>query len=105
MTCKDYPLNASDGADLSGRFFIADPIDGAANFSKGAKRSCISIAYGRAGAVECGVVYDPYLDEAFSATAGRGAWLNGQAIHCEDAPLGRNIVCFGTCPYDLGNQL
>ena len=78
-----------------------DPIDGTANFTKGAKRSCVSIVYGRAGAVERGVVYDPYLDEAFSVTAGKGARLNGSPIRCEDAPMGRSIVCFGTCPYGL----
>lgn len=87
--------------DLSGRFFIVDPIDGTSNFARGAKRSCISVAYGEAGSVKCGVVYDPYLDEVFSATLGSGARVNGKPIRNCDVALEKSIVCFGTCPYDL----
>ncbi len=90
-----------NGVDLGGRFFIVDPIDGTSNFSKGSKRSCVSIAYGEAGSVVCGVVCDPYLDEVFSATVNEGSRLNGLPINSMDNPLEHSIVCFGTCPYDL----
>ena len=42
---------------------------------------CISLALQRGGEVLVGTVYDPALDECFTASRGRGAWLNGRPIH------------------------
>ena len=81
--------------------FIIDPIDGTMNFVRGFHHSCISAAYMRKGAVCAAAVYNPYVDEMFSAVLGEGAWLNGRPIHVSDAPLSESVVCVGTSPYDV----
>ena len=41
----------------------------------------VSIGVVRAGAMEVGVVYNPFQDELFSARRGDGATLNGRALN------------------------
>ena len=79
--------------------FIVDPIDGTANFVRGLRRSAISVALTRNGAVEYGVVYDPYKDEMFSAGRGAGAFLNGGPICVSEKPLAEGIFSMGTALY------
>jgi myo-inositol-1(or 4)-monophosphatase len=63
-----------------GSVWVVDPIDGTANFARGAPHFCVSIACVAAGAIEVGVVYDPMRDELFGAKRGGGARLNGAPI-------------------------
>ncbi len=83
----------------NGYVFIVDPIDGTTNFIKDYKMSAISVGLLKDGKPYIGVVYNPYLDEMFSAKAGAGAWLNDKPIHVSDKPLSEGIVLFGTSPY------
>ncbi len=46
-----------------------------------------------------GVVYNPYLNELFTAVKGQGAYLNGVPIHVSSQPLENGVVLFGTAPY------
>jgi myo-inositol-1(or 4)-monophosphatase len=92
-------LEAQDRPD-AGRLFIIDPIDGTMNFVHGFHHSCISVAYAEEGTVRVGVIYNPYVDEMFSAIRGKGAFLNGRPISVTDAGLGESVVCFGTAPYN-----
>jgi myo-inositol-1(or 4)-monophosphatase len=66
--------------------WVVDPIDGTANFARGTPHFCVSIACLDAGAIEIGVIYDPVLDELFSARRGDGARLNGLAIKAAATP-------------------
>ena len=61
-----------------------DPLDGTTNYAHGMPIFCVSIAYACEGELELGVVYDPLRDEMYSAQRGKGAWLNGEAIHVSD---------------------
>ena len=81
--------------------FIIDPIDGTMNFVRGFNHSCISAAFMRNGVVCAAAVYNPYVDELFSAVLGEGARLNGRPIHVSDAPLSESVVCVGTAPYNV----
>ncbi len=83
----------------SEQLFIIDPIDGTMNFVHGFHHSCISVAYAEQGTVVAGAVYNPYVDELFTASRGRGAFLNGGPIHVADGGISENIVVFGTAPY------
>jgi myo-inositol-1(or 4)-monophosphatase len=83
-----------------GKFFIVDPIDGTTNFIKNLHASAISVALSVDGIVELGVIYNPYLDELFTARRGRGAFCNGRPIHVSSEPLENGIVIFGTSPYN-----
>ena len=86
--------------DLHARhLFVIDPIDGTMNFARGFNHSCISVAYMSGGELRAAAVYNPYVDEMFTAVKGEGAYLNGRRIHVSDAPLEDSVVCYGTSPY------
>ena len=70
-----------------GEVFVVDPIDGTLNFIRHYGRSAVSIALLHDGEPVLGVVYDPYLDELFSAVKGAGAALNGRSIRVSRRPL------------------
>ena len=74
----------ADGA-RSGVRWIVDPIDGTTNFVHGVPIFAVSIGVERHGRLVAGVVYDPMRREAFTALAGRGAWLNGRPMHVSRA--------------------
>ena len=84
----------------SGYCFIVDPIDGTTNFIKDYHTSAISIGLLKDGKPEIGVIYNPYLDELYTAKRGEGAYCNGKPIRVSDQPLERGIVLFGTAPYN-----
>lgn len=79
--------------------FVVDPIDGTTNFIRDYKQSCISVALLKDGEPVLGLVYNPYLDEMFSARKGEGAFLNGEPIRVSGLPVEQGIVLFGTSPY------
>ena len=79
--------------------FIIDPIDGTMNFVHGFHHSCISVAFARRGEVTAAAIYNPYLNELFTAVKGQGAALNGAPIHVTPENLAGSVVCFGTSPY------
>lgn len=61
--------------------------------------SAISVGLALDGERYMGVVYNPYLDEMFTAVRGQGAFLNGMPIHVSPEPLENGVVLFGTAPY------
>ncbi len=83
----------------AGHLFIIDPIDGTMNFVHGFHHSCISAAYAEEGTVRVGAIYNPYIDEMFTAIRGEGAFLNGRPIAVSRDGLSESVVCFGTSPY------
>ncbi|MBQ2634290.1 MAG: hypothetical protein IJF88_06905 [Oscillospiraceae bacterium] len=72
--------------------FIIDPIDGTLNYINGIPYSAICIAYINKKTVQCAVVYNPFLDETFTAVKGEGAYLNGNRIHCKTDNLKRSVL-------------
>ena len=66
----------------AGRWII-DPLDGTSNFAHGLPFFAVSIGFeatrGKSD-LELGVVYNPVLNEMFSAQKGRGAFLNGKKL-------------------------
>ena len=91
---------SSDELSDEGYAFIVDPIDGTTNFVKDYHTSAISVALLKGREAVAGVVYNPYLDETFSAIKGQGAFLNGKKISVSSQPLDKALVLFGTAPYD-----
>lgn len=82
-----------------GYAFIVDPIDGTTNFIKDYHLSAISVGLTLDGERFMGVVYNPYLNEMFTAIKGQGAFLNSTPIHVSSEPLENGVVLFGTAPY------
>lgn len=60
--------------------WIVDPLDGTTNFVHGYPFVCVSIGLTIGKVPTVGVVYNPILDELFTAIRGQGAFLNGGPI-------------------------
>ncbi|MGE0311292.1 MAG: inositol monophosphatase family protein [Lautropia sp.] len=60
--------------------WIIDPLDGTTNFIHGVPHYCVSIALMERGVITQGLVYDPVRNELFTASRGRGAFLNDRRI-------------------------
>lgn len=61
--------------------WVIDPIDGTMNFVHGLPHTCISIALLVNKTTEIGIVYNPILEQLFTARKGQGAFYNGAPIH------------------------
>ncbi|XP_072763921.1 inositol monophosphatase 1 [Anoplolepis gracilipes] len=72
--------------------WIIDPIDGTMNFVHGLPHTCISVALLINKTAEIGIVYNPILDQLFTARKGQGAFLNGAPIHVSDKKELRNSL-------------
>jgi len=60
--------------------WIIDPLDGTTNFIHGFPQYCVSIGVQHRGALAHAIVYDPNRNEIFTASKGRGAFLNDRRI-------------------------
>ena len=94
--CEENDLCESLDAE---HVFIIDPIDGTANFVHGFHHSSISCAYASKGEVKAAAIYNPYINEMFTAIKGEGAFLNGKRIFASDAGISESIALVGTAPY------
>jgi myo-inositol-1(or 4)-monophosphatase len=79
----------------SGLSWLVDPIDGTANYLRGLPNYSISIAAVNGRETVVGVVYDPTLDETFTAIHGHGAALNGDPVACSTTSLAEAIIGTG----------
>lgn len=68
------------GNPKSDYLWIIDPLDGTTNFIYGIPQYAISIACIYKGRPEHAVVYDPIKQEEFTASRGRGAYLNDRRL-------------------------
>ena len=96
---ESYPDHAilaeeSGAAGKSEYQWIIDPLDGTTNFLHGFPQYCVSIALAHRGVVTQGVILDPVRNDLFTATRGRGAFLNDRRIrvsrrqHMRDCLIG-----------------
>ncbi len=82
-----FPGDGMIGEEGAGRVaqdghptWVVDPIDGTANFARGAPHWCVSIACILGKSIEIGAIYAPMLDELFFARKGEGAFVDGVAM-------------------------
>jgi myo-inositol-1(or 4)-monophosphatase len=68
------------GGQQSEYQWIIDPLDGTTNFIHGFPQYAISIGLAHHGNVVQAVVFDPERNELFTASKGRGAFLNDRRI-------------------------
>ncbi len=66
-------VHGSQGSDF---VWIIDPLDGTTNFIHGFPVYCVSIGLSVKGKIEQAVIYDPSRNDLFTATKGRGAYMN-----------------------------
>ncbi|MTH98031.1 inositol monophosphatase family protein [Roseibium sp. RKSG952] len=77
-----------EGTDGQHRWHI-DPLDGTTNFLHGVPIFATSIALERQGQIVAAVIYNPVMDELYTAERGRGAYLNDRRLRVaarEDLP-------------------
>jgi len=60
--------------------WIVDPLDGTTNFLHGIPVFAVSIALERQGQIVAGVIYNPAMDELYTAERGGGAFLNDRRM-------------------------
>ena len=76
--------------------WIVDPLDGTTNFSNKIPHSAVSIGIAAFGKRLTGLVYDPFRDEMFEATTGKGAQKNGKAISVSNkTELVKSVAALG----------
>jgi len=66
---------AIKGTDGQHRWII-DPLDGTTNFLHSIPLFAVAIALERNGQIVASVIYNPIMEETFTAERGGGAWLN-----------------------------
>jgi myo-inositol-1(or 4)-monophosphatase len=75
-----YAFLMEEGGEVTGtdgqHRWIIDPLDGTTNFLHGVPMFAVAIALERAGEIVASVIYNPVMDELFTAEKGGGAWLN-----------------------------
>lgn len=71
---------SGESANQSENIWIIDPLDGTTNFLHNFPQYCISIALQQKGVLTQAVIYDPVRNDLFTATKGRGAFLNDKRI-------------------------
>jgi myo-inositol-1(or 4)-monophosphatase len=79
----DHAVLAEESGAAAGHAeyqWVIDPLDGTTNFIHGFPQYCVSIAIRHREALAHGVVYDPARNELFTASKGRGAFLNDRRI-------------------------
>ena len=80
-----YPDHAilaeeSGATGSSDYVWVIDPLDGTTNFLHGFQVYCVSIALVHKGVLTHGVVYDPCRNDLYTASRGRGAFLNDKRL-------------------------
>jgi myo-inositol-1(or 4)-monophosphatase len=81
--------------------WIVDPLDGTTNFLHGLPMFSISIALERQGQIVAGVVYNPAMDELYTAERGGGAFMNDRRLRVagrtklSDALIGTGVPHLG----------
>ena len=85
--------------------WIIDPLDGTTNFLHGFPQYCVSIALEHRGVVTQGVIYDPVRNDLFTATRGRGAFLNDRRIRVSKRQHLRDCLIGTGFPFRDGSYL
>jgi myo-inositol-1(or 4)-monophosphatase len=88
---RAYPDHSvlAEESGTSGRSdyqWIVDPLDGTTNFLHGFPQYAVSIALMHKGVTTQAVVYDPTRNDLFTATRGRGAFLNESRLRVSKRP-------------------
>src|SRR5260363_259067 len=94
-------------AQSSDHVWIIDPLDGTTNFIHGFPYYCVSIALMQRGIVTQAVIYDPPRNDLYTASRGRGAFLNNRRLRVSSrAKLAEALLGVGFCdPKNLNGYL
>lgn len=99
---NDPPTAVAQGEPGAPPCWIVDPLDGTVNYVHRLQSFAVSIGCYANGAMRVGVVYDPVREEMFTATAGGGAFLNGQPIEPSECTAADEALV--ACSFAAGAQ-
>jgi len=85
--------------------WIIDPLDGTTNFLHGFPQYCVSIALQHRGQITQAVIYDPVRNDLFTATRGRGAFLNDRRMRVSKRQHLRECLIGTGFPFRDGSYL
>ena len=102
-----YGFLGEEGTEVAGtdgqHRWIVDPLDGTTNFLHGIPMFAVAIALERNQEIVASVIYNPVMDELYTAEKGGGAWLNDRKRlrvagrkHLADAVVALGIKLSGT---------
>jgi len=109
-TYPDHAILAEEGTQRGANpdadnVWIIDPLDGTTNFLHGFPQYCVSIALEHKGVVTQGVIYDPVRNDLFTATRGRGAFLNDRRMRVSRRAHLRDCLIGTGFPFRDGSYL
>jgi len=85
--------------------WIVDPLDGTTNFLHGIPFFAVSIALERQGQIVAGIIYNPAMDELYTAERGGGAFLNDRRMRvAARRELGHSVIATGLPFLGHGNH-
>ena len=112
---KEFNIIAEESDNTNIEFkdsIIIDPIDGTTNFVNQVPHTCISLGVYKDKKPFIGIVYNPILDELYTAQVGKGAYLNGEKLEVskendfQKALLSTGFpYTSGTCEDDLNDVI
>ena len=82
--------------------WCVDPIDGTTNFASGLPLCVVSIGVAYREDVVVALVYNPILEEMYTAIKGHGAYCNGKPLKVVEGGLNEALV---NCGYPVGNPI
>jgi myo-inositol-1(or 4)-monophosphatase len=102
-----YAFLMEEGGEVAGtdgqHRWIVDPLDGTTNFLHSIPLFAVAIALERGEEIVASVIYNPVMDELYTAEKGGGAWLNdrkrlrvGGRRHLSEAVLTTGIGVTGS---------
>ncbi|MEO5659554.1 MAG: inositol monophosphatase family protein [Polaromonas sp.] len=96
---------SEQGAKDSEFVWIIDPLDGTTNFIHGFPFYCVSIALAVRGKIEQAVVYDTNRNDIYSASKGRGSYVNDRRIRVGKRTRLQECLISTGFPYRPGDKL
>jgi myo-inositol-1(or 4)-monophosphatase len=102
---KNFNVIAEE-SDNSNKIFsnsiIVDPIDGTTNFVNKLPHTAISVGVYKDKKPYIGIVYNPILDQLFTAVVGEGAFCNNEKIEVSDEADFQKALLSTGFPYTSG---
>jgi myo-inositol-1(or 4)-monophosphatase len=85
--------------------WLIDPLDGTTNYASGIPFFCVSVALEEEGEIKFGIIYNPMLEELFTAKKGEGAYLNNKRIYVSKTKILKDSVLATGFPYDIAESV
>lgn len=99
-----YAEESGETDNKSEYTFVIDPLDGTNNFVMGIPDFAVSIGLLKNEEAIFGVIYNPVIDQLYTAEKGKGAFLNGKRIHVNsETELKRSTISY-TCGYNTSQS-